>query len=137
MRIRNCVVHDPLRMEWVSDTDARLLADVRFTWDDQDGPQEYVAKAGTRYDGATVPRTFSWLIHRWGGIRLAALIHDCAFKFRFRLTGDSMVSRKYADQLLYCFAVATGYPRPLAYVVRYAVRWFGAGTWNRHDREFR
>lgn len=137
MRIRNAEVHDDLCLRWVSSTDAVLTEPVRFTWHDDQGPQEFLALPGARFDGASVPRLFQWLAPRWGPLNFAALIHDTAFKFRFRLTHDRRVSRKYADQLIYCFARATGCNPLTAYAVRYAVRLLGERRWDRHDAEFR
>lgn len=136
MRIKNAVVHDQLCIMWVSATEAELTKQVRFSWDDDDGPQEFIALEGVRFDSASVPWFLQWFLPRWGVLNLGALIHDCAFRMRFQV-GNERVSRKYADQLLYVFARATGVDPLRAYAARYAVRWFGERLWDRHDKEFR
>lgn len=137
LRIRNCQIIGNLRMEWVSDTEGMLIDPITFLWEDETGRQEATAEPGFIFDGNSVPRLLQVFFPRWGRARIGSLIHDLAFMTRFKLAGDRVVSRKYADQVYWAFMLATGVPRPQAFCQRYGVRWFGSPTWNKHDQEFR
>jgi uncharacterized protein DUF1353 len=99
--------------------------------------------AGTRWDGASRPWLVGWLIKRWGLFSPATLPHDICFGSRPRLSDGTRITRQHVDLLFLGImqwlsaTKGTSWDLTLAKVMFRVVRLFGAGTWNKHDAEFR
>ena len=165
MNIRNVRVLDALVLRFRAGEyrSATVMEPISYAWTDDAGDQSLTVKAGTRYNGVGPGNSaFIWLlefvVQRWRRAMIAALPHDEAFETRFdRTIPDVKAARKYADQLFLALLVAVG-PQiergkgtlrfissaldrscwiARAHAMYRAVRWFGAGTWNAHDPDFR
>jgi hypothetical protein len=60
------------KIEWLADTRAALLEDVIY----KDGEVVYVVPKGYVTDGASVPRSLSWIYPKFGTYLQAAILHD-------------------------------------------------------------
>lgn len=164
MNIKNarCLHALDLRFQPGKFRSAVTLAPLTFQWEDKFATHELVVPSGTRYNGVG-PGTssFGWILEvfvpRWGRGMIASLPHDVAFESRFTAYPSVKAARKYADELFLALLISTGptwerdrgWLRSLstgletaswrlsAWMMYYAVRWLGAGTWNEHDRDFR
>jgi uncharacterized protein DUF1353 len=60
------------KLEWLEDTTAKLLEDVVYKTE----ADTFVVPAGYVTDGASVPRSLSWLYPKYGAYLKAAIVHD-------------------------------------------------------------
>jgi 1-acyl-sn-glycerol-3-phosphate acyltransferase len=98
------------------------------------GDTVLIAPAGTRTDGASIPRFFWRFIGppMTGKYRQAAVIHDAAYTgvLKWRRGGATIAyDRKSADALFLQLMEALGVPWWRRTLMHKAVRWFGAKRW--------
>jgi len=151
MRIFDAKVTGKLTVRFDDFRSATLLEPVTFEWSDEDGQYSLTAPEGYKFNGVGPDGgPWSWVLEivapRWGRGDVAALPHDLLFEHDTLRV--SVPHRKYADRVFLAFLLATGPERKpglasflerlawkvTAYRMYYAVRWFGAGVWNAHDR---
>ena len=98
------------------------------------GDAVLTAPAGTRTDGASIPRFFWRIIGppMTGRYRQAAVIHDAAYTgvLQWLASGAPLdYDRKSADALFLQLMEALGVPWWRRCLMHTAVRWFGAKRW--------
>jgi hypothetical protein len=115
-----------------------LMSEIRFV--DSFGVT-WIAEAGKRTDGASIPRPLWALIggpyegcHRDG-----ALLHDDAYSEAPAdetgyWTADLSERRRMADRMLWEAAIVGGSPRWTAFLIHQGVRLGGAFAWRSHAR---
>jgi hypothetical protein len=87
---------------------------------------EVTVPAGFRTDGASIPRALWWLEPPWGRAAAAAVVHDRLYALRRAGTPHAAaMTRRQCDALFHAALLASGVPRPVAWLLWAAVRSFG------------
>lgn len=117
-----------VRLPMPGDDDATLMED----WEVAVGDWLFVVPAGTRTDGASIPRAL-WSVcgHPLEAPRVyAAIVHDWIYGGG----GPNCITRADADAIYRELLVAYGWGRVRAWIEWTAIRFFGGGHWTERKR---